>query len=321
MNWKELSPFLKPGQDIMVMTHERPDGDAWGSVLGFCLVLESLGYRAKFIHIGVKPAKMYSWLPGQHLIDRIEKESLNLPEDAVILVLDCGDLERCEFTLRPEQVVLNVDHHISNPSFGRINWVDPQAGATAQILCRVLFEAGIQLSPEAATCFYIALVTDTGSFRFSNSNGESLRHASILTDIGADLPLIRQYLWENRPRQELALLQEMMRSMVLFADGQGVLCELPYELVMATAIHDAETDTALEAVRSVDGVEAVVLLKEAEPDLIKVSLRSKAKLDSAAVMTSIGGGGHTRAAGATLQESLPAAREKVRRLLTEALKQ
>ena len=319
MNWFQLTSHLDPGQEIAIMTHDKPDGDAWGSVLGLGLVLENLGYRPKFIHAGLQPGRMYSWLPGQHLIQRTASEGFSLPEREQVIVLDCGDLGRCEFAIDESQVLLNVDHHVSNPGFGQIGWIDATAGATAQILCRLLLENDIVIPPEAATNFYIALVTDTGNFRFSNTGAETLRIAAVLVEHGADIPSIRQRLWENRPGQELPLLQEMMKSMVLFAEGQAALCFLPYDLVMATGIHDAETDTALEAIRSVEGIEAVVLLKEAEPGLVKVSLRSKERIDSASFMSGLGGGGHLRAAGATLRESLPEVREKVIRLLSEAL--
>ena len=319
MNWQELTGALRPGQEIMLMTHDKPDGDAWGSVLGLGLILEGLGYKSAFIHAGLIPSKMYSWLPGQHLITRVPKESLVIPEDAAVIVLDCGDLSRCEFDLVPENVLLNVDHHVSNPAFGRMNWVEYGAGATAQVLCSVLSNGGVPIGPDEATCFYLALVTDTGSFRFSSTSADTLRYAAMLIDMGADVQLIRHYMWENRPRQELPLLQEMMRTMTVFADGYGVICTLSNETILRSGIHEAETDTALEAIRSVEGLEVVALLKEAEPGMVRVSLRSKDRLDCAATMASIGGGGHLRAAGATLHEDLEQAKAKVMALLTETL--
>ena len=258
-------------------------------------------------------------MPGQHLIHRTPAKEFTIPESAAAVVLDCGDLSRCEFAIDPKDILLNTDHHISNPGFGRLNWVEHGAGATAQILCRILLDAQIGISPDAATCFYLALVTDTGGFRFSNAGSETLKLAADMMDFGADIPLIRHYLWENRPSQELPLLQEMMKSMTVFAGGKAVICSLPHEIVISAGIHEAETDTALEVIRSVEGIEAVVLLKESEPGLVKVSLRSKAFLDGAAFMTQIGGGGHLRAAGATLYESLPGVRIKVMELLTDAL--
>ena len=161
MNWRQLAPHLSAERDIMIMTHDKPDGDAWGCTLGFGLVLEGLGYKPRFVHAGLKPSRMYSWLPGQHLISRIPKESLAIPQNGLVIVLDCGDLSRCEFSLAPEQVLLNVDHHVSNPGYGGINWIDASAGATAQVVCRGLLEEGLPIPPEAATCFYIALASDT----------------------------------------------------------------------------------------------------------------------------------------------------------------
>ena len=319
MEWQELVSKLKPGHDIRLMSHERPDGDAWGSVLGFALVLESLGFKPRYMHVGIQPSRRHGWLPGQHLIELHATKDITLPDEAAVFVLDCGDLSRCEFSLEPEMVLLNVDHHISNPRYGQIDWVDPRAGATAQIIGRILIDNHIPISQGAATCFYTALASDTGGFRFSNTSGETMRVASVMHDSGADLPIIRRRLWEDRPLQELLLLQEMMRSMSLVAEGKGVLCELPYGVIAGSEIYDAETDNALEIIRSVGGIEAVVLLKEIEPDVVKVSVRSKDYLDSAAFMGLMGGGGHLKAAGATLNEPYDKVRDIVCDLLTRAL--
>jgi phosphoesterase RecJ-like protein len=319
MNWQDISSRLKPGQDVMVFVHEKPDGDAWGSAFGLGLIFESLGYNPKLVRPFLNISKTFSWLPGQHLNVGIPSEELHIPPDTAVVVLDCGDLARCEYAVSPEDVLLNVDHHVGNNRYGEINWLDPEAGATAQILCRMLLAKGIKLPAEAATCFYYALVTDTGGFRFSNTNAETMKIASVLLEAGADLGLIREHLWENRPSKELTLLHEMLNAKILVADGRGVICPINNDLVEGTDIYDAETDTSLEMIRGIEGVEAVMLLKETEPGLIKLSLRTKNILDSAAFMSRLGGGGHIRAAGATLHESLDDVIDKVKVLLTEAL--
>ncbi len=318
MNWQQLEPFLYQQQDILIMVHERPDGDAWGSGLGLGLVLESLGYKPRL----PRPypiAESYSWMPGQHLIQQVPKGELRIPRDSAVILVDCGDQQRCEYFLGTKKALLNADHHISNPNFGILNWVDAQAGATAQILCRLLFEEGVPVPAQAATCFYTALVTDTGGFRFSSTSSETLDIASKLLACGADLTLIRQKLWENRPKTELVLLQEVMERIEYLAAGRGILCALPYELLTAGGLQDTETDNTIEVLRSIEGIEAVLLLKETSPGLIKASLRSKNFLDSSAFMASLGGGGHIRAAGCTLQEPFEKAKEKISRLLTESL--
>jgi len=319
MNWQEFSSRLKPGQEIWIMAHEKPDGDAWGSGFGFGIVMESLGYKPRFIRPSANISTSFSWLPGQHLIHCVPGKSLQPPADALVVVLDCGDIERCEHNLGPVEILLNVDHHVSNPGYGELNWLDTRAGATAQVLCKIFFANGIELPAEAATCFYFALVSDTGGFRFSNTSGETLRIASALIDLGADMEAIRRHLWENRPPREFALLRRMIEGMSLVAEGKGILCPLPYALVMESGIHEAETHTALETFRSIEGVEAVMLLKETEPGLVKLSLRSKTQLDCAAFMSLLGGGGHLRAAGATLHDSVDNAQKIAAELLTKAL--
>jgi phosphoesterase RecJ-like protein len=318
MNWQQLEPFLYEGEDILIMVHERPDGDAWGSGLGLGLVLEFLGYKPRLVR-AYPFAGAYAWLPGQHLVRRIPKGELRIPRDSAVMLVDCGDLQRCEYFLGTKKALVNADHHISNPGFGVLNWVDPQAGATAQVICRLLFTEGVAISPEAATCFYTALVTDTGGFRFSSTGAETLAIASKLIEAGADLALIRQKLWENRPRAELTLLQEVVRRIDYLAENRGILCALPYEVLRAAGLYDTETDNALEILRSTEGMEAVALLKEISPGLIKASLRSKSSLDCAAFMAGLGGGGHVRAAGCTLQEPLEEAKKRIAGLLMAAL--
>ena len=137
MNWQEFSSRLKPGQEIWIMAHEKPDGDAWGSGFGFGIVMESLGYKPRFIRPSANISTSFSWLPGQHLIHCVPGKSLQPPADALVVVLDCGDIERCEHNLGPVEILLNVDHHVSNPGYGELNWLDTRAGATAQVLCKI----------------------------------------------------------------------------------------------------------------------------------------------------------------------------------------
>ena len=318
MSWRQLTGALEPGQEIAILTHENPDGDSWGSALGLALVLEACGYRPRFARGGEKRTGLFSWLPGQRMMVFADGHP-EIPDAAAVITLDCGDLSRVEIPVEQSRVLLNVDHHISNPLYGRINWVDFDAGATAQVLCGKIFSAGIQLEPDAATCFYTALSSDTGGFRFSNTGAETLRCASVLTDSGADISLIRRHLWENRPKSELALLREMMKSMTVLSGGAGALCALPYSVMTDAGALNAETDTALEVIRSVEGVEAVALLREMSPGKVKVSLRSKDYLDCAAFMAKLGGGGHKRAAGVTLNESFESVAGNFTRLLTEEL--
>ncbi len=316
-NWQQLEPYLYRDQDIAIMVHERPDGDAYGSALGLAILLRSLGCRPRFLR--VREPRAFTWLPGQELIQVIPRGDLVLPRDTVVLVLDCGDAERCEYFLGNKRPLLNADHHISNPSFGILNWVDVQAGATAEVLCRLLAEEGVPIPADAATCFLTALITDTGWFRFSSAGPGTMACAAQLMDAGADAGLIRKNLWENRPFSELVLLQEVIGRYQIFHDRQAVICSLPYETLVEKGIMDAETDNTMEMVRGVEGIEVTALLKETEPGTVKVSLRSKYRLDCSALASIIGGGGHIRAAGCTVKGSLSEAEELIRKLLDQAL--
>lgn len=317
-HWRQLTDLLKPGQDIALMVHERPDGDAYGSALGLAIILRSLGFCPRFLRAR-KPVA-FTWLPGQELIEVVEAAGWQKPpEETQVLVLDCGEAERCEYFLGNKQPLLNADHHITNPGFGVLNWVDVRAGATAEVLCRLLSEAGVPIPPEAATCLLTALITDTGWFKFSSAGVGTMRSAALLMELGADMELIRENLWENRPFSELLLLEEVMRHYRLFHAGKAVICSLPCELLKEKGIMDAETDNTMEMIRGVEGVEVTALLKETEPGTIKGSLRSKYFLDCSALAGQVGGGGHVRAAGCTIKGTLAEAERVIMDLLDRAL--
>ena len=315
-SWPELTPYLQPGRRAYIMAHQRPDGDACGTALGLAVLLRSLGLEACYLR--PHQPRIYTWLPGQELIRTVEPEKFLPKEEDLLFVVDCGDAERCEYPLK-QKPVLNLDHHISNPLFGRLNWLDVKAGAAAEVLCRILMQGNIPIPPDAATCFLTAILTDTGWFKFSSAGAKTLAVASHLVECGADFSLIRRELWENRPFVELMLLQEIAARFELFSNNQGAICCLSYELLREKGIMDAETDSVMDMIRCIQGIEVTALLKETAPGTIKVSLRSKYRLNCSELAATFGGGGHIRAAGCTIFGSLTHGKAAVLRLLQAAL--
>ena len=318
MNWQQVKPLLYKGQDVALMVHERPDGDALGSAFGLAFVLKQLGMNPRVLR--PRPVdEVYRFLPGQDFVDVIPRGELQLPKNGAVMVLDCGDLERCEYFLGNRRPLVNIDHHISNPCFGVLNWVDHKAAATAEVLWSILYEEGIPIPASAATCFYTALLADTGWFHFENVTWRTMAAASDLIRQGADLKLIRQQFAENRPSQELYLMREVTQRWQFVLDKQVIMCSLPYVVLSEVGILTAETDAALELMRGTRGVEVAVLLKEIEPGIIKISIRSKDYVNAAELAGKFDGGGHIRAAGCTYRGNLAEAENLLIRHLAAML--
>lgn len=318
MNWQQVEPLLYKGQDVAIMVHERPDGDALGSALGLAIVLHALGMSPRVLR--VQPIdETFAFLPGQSFVEVVPRGELELPKNGAVMVLDCGDAERCEYFLGNKRPLVNADHHTTNPGFGIINWVDPGASATAELLCRLFYEDGIMIPPDAATCFYLALLTDTGWFHYPNVTWKTMAAASHLIRQGADLQLIRTRFAESHPVKELRMLREVMNRFRFILDDQVILCSLPFEVMTKQGILTSETDHVFDVLKGTQGVEAAVLLKEVEPNLIKISMRTKQVLDASEMTRLLGGGGHVRAAGATFAGSLEAAETRIIEILGSRL--
>jgi phosphoesterase RecJ-like protein len=318
MNWQQVKPLLYPGQDVAIMVHERPDGDALGSALGLALVLQQLGMNAQVLR--TQPMNpVFAFLPGQALVKVIPKGELQLPKNGAVFVLDCGDIARCEYFLGNKRPLVNIDHHITNPYFGILNWVDPKAAATAEVIWQILYEEGIPISPQAATCFYLALITDTGWFRFENTSWRTMACASDLIRQGADLKLIRQEFAESHPIAEFDLMREATNRCRLILEGQAIMCSLPYEVLQGQGLVQTETDNVLELMRSLKGVEAAALLREIEPNVVKISIRTKSRINAAELASQLAGGGHIRAAGCTYQGALELAEKTLVQMFMQAL--
>ncbi len=318
MNWQQVEPLLFKGQDVAIMVHERPDGDALGSALGLAIVLHQLGLSPRVLR--TQPIdETFTFLPGQSYVEVIPRGELELPKNGAVMVLDCGDAERCEYFLGNKRPLVNADHHVTNPGFGIINWVDAEAAATAELLCRLLYEEGITIPPDAATCFYVGLLTDTGWFHYPNVTWKTMDAASHLIRQGADLQLIRTQFAESHPLKELRLMHEVMNRYRLILQDRVILCSLPYETMMKQGILSSETDHVFDVLKSTKGVEAAVLLKEIEPRLIKISLRTKERLNASEITGLLGGGGHARAAGATFAGTLEEAENKLIEMLGNRL--
>ena len=315
-----LAASLASLDRVLVVSHQNPDGDALGSTLGLVHVLRDLGKDVWAHSAGPLPDN-YLFLPG---LDRV---SDSMPDPAQLdgaVLLDCHEPRRAgpaAAELLPRLArVLVVDHHQGRAAIGDPAWVDSSYAATAAMVFDLARQAGWKVSPAAATCLFVGLQTDTGSFRYSNTTPRALETAAELVGLGADPWAVSQEVYATQPRR-VRLLSRVLDNMVRQAEGQVAVSCISADELAALGASSPDLDQASEALRGLPGVEVAGLVKQTTgPDGgLKASLRSRGKVDVAAVALAHGGGGHHNAAGMPLKGTLEEASQYLLKVLGQAL--
>ncbi|MFQ5881595.1 MAG: bifunctional oligoribonuclease/PAP phosphatase NrnA [Candidatus Methylomirabilales bacterium] len=307
---REIVAALRRTSSLAIFSHINPEGDTLGSALGCHLTVKALGKEVATFNPDPVP-KNLRCLPGAAEVIRAER--LSRPFDCY-LVLDATNPSRVGGLLTglpPGSLVINIDHHISNTRFGTYNWVDPEAAATGEMVYHLIKEMGAPLFPEVAINLYVAILTDTGSFRYANTTPRALRVAVELIEAGVVPHEVADLLFDQREVRELHLLGTLLTRMQLSSDGTMAWMEVTREMLEREGLGPDALEGLINYPRSVKGVEVALLFKEEDGDEVRVSLRSRGKVDVAAVARAFEGGGHTNAAGCTLVGSLLEVRKRV----------
>ena len=303
---------LRTAQRILVTSHRDPDGDAVGSLLAMGLALDRLGKQTTLYNESPIPA-VYQFLPW---VGRIERR-LGPPEayDAAV-VLDCGDLSRVGESgsaVGRVPVVVNIDHHISNTGFGHFQWIDGQACATAEIVARLIRALDVPLDREMATCIYTGILTDTGSFRFSNTNSAAFAISREMMDLGVDPYDVARHVFGSYSLGRIKLLNLALNSIEISRNGRLSLMTVTRRMLAETQTQQEDVDGLINYARRIEAVRVAALIQEqangrTTPDgraRFHVSLRSDGTVDVAALAGAFGGGGHHSAAGFQIEATLP----------------
>ena len=305
MDLKSISEILLGAKKIGITYHVSPDGDAVGSVLALLQGLRIINKDAYIISKD-KLSENLNYLPTSNEVTGNITEPTE--DTDVVIVLDCGNLERvCANLNNFNGVLLNVDHHLSNDFYGDSNYVDTSASATAEIVYELLGLLGVDLSISnektlnVATCLYTSLVTDTGCFRHSNVTDRTLLIASNLKKIGVNNTYIYQSLFDNKEFDRVRFIGKVISNMKLVLDGKVALIELPNSFADEFSIEIGDTSDIISYGLQIKGVEVTLLIKEVENG-VKCSLRSKNNVDVRKIAEIFAGGGHTKAAGIAIKE-------------------
>ena len=292
--------------DVFVLTsHARPDGDAIGSVLACGHLLRALGKRADVVLSDGVPI-LYRPLPGADQV--IHAQYVNGQYQAAIL-LECDSIQRTRVQGLENRFLINIDHHHSGKPFAQINWIDPSACATAEMIYRLAKEAGARLTPEMATCLYTAVLTDTGSFAYGGVNAHTFELAAELVRAGADPGRLAQNVYFSNPTSKMRLLGAALSH--LHREGPLAWMYVTRADMEHAGAIDEDTEGLVNYALGIAGVEVAVFFRELADGQFRVSLRSKGRLDVAAIAEKFGGGGHECASGFSIEGPLSVASERV----------
>ncbi|MGQ0735786.1 MAG: DHH family phosphoesterase [Acidobacteriota bacterium] len=311
----QLVEHLQRGRRFVVSSHQRPDGDAIGSAMGMALALQALGKDA-FVVMDAEPPPFLQPFPEVSKI-RVTSHVDETCDGA--LIMECSALERTGVAGLDRSPVLNVDHHPGNTMYGRINWIDESAAACGELVFTLIERLGVALTPAMATHVYLALLTDTGSFRFSHITPRSFEIARRAVEAGADPQWIARTHYDSSSIGRVRIFGSVLNGMQLDSSGRIALLSLTRAAaVQAGGTYD-DTEGLINFPLGVKEIRAVAFFKESGPGDWRVSLRSKGQVDVGAVARLFGGGGHVNAAGCSAAGELTTLEARFLALLRDAV--
>lgn len=296
---------IREGERFLVCSHSRPDGDAVGSVLAMGMALEQLGKHADLFTADRIPAA-YRKLPGANTICTALR--IHGPYDAAIL-LECDSYERTRLRGLENFPIVNIDHHASGREWGHLNWIDRQAASVGELVHRLIKAAGAKITPEIATCIYTTLLTDTGGFIYGGVRASTFALAEELVLAGANPIKISQDIYFSTPASKLLLLGRALNN--LHREGRLAWLWVTHDDIVRTCAAEEDCEGIVNYALSIADVEAAVFLRELPEQRIRMSLRSKGKVNVAAIAEQFGGGGHENAAGCTVDGPLNRALDEI----------
>lgn len=306
---QKINQTIDQSTTFLITTHEGPDGDAVGSSLALGNYLRERG-KDVTIHFCDPVPGLYTFLP---MSDQVLQTIPDRQYD-ICFVLDVGEFKRagtCVTECRSISAFINVDHHLSCDEFGLHNLIDPKACATGALIHRIITASGHPISFDTAQCIYTAVITDTGSFRYSNSNPEAFAIAGDMIATGVNAWDIAQNLYESQPRKRLELLSQVLPTLTFSPAGDVASITVTLDMYDKTGTGPELTDGFINYPRSIRGVEVALLFRELKPGSWKVGFRSKGKVDVARLSSAFGGGGHRNAAGCNMEGTLREVSDRV----------
>ncbi|MEO5719849.1 MAG: bifunctional oligoribonuclease/PAP phosphatase NrnA [Chthoniobacterales bacterium] len=309
-SFAEIATALRAAQKIVVISHVRPDGDAFGSQLALGLSLRELGKDVTLWNEDGLLEK-YSFLPGGELLAKppAEPQAFDLA-----VALDTATQMRLGTALAAVKTDwwINIDHHISNPRYGNLVHIDSNAPATGQILFELITSQDLPMNQPIAENLFVAISTDTGSFQYPSTTARTFEIGGALLRRGVKVGRINQLLYESYPRRRVELLRALLGTMRFEGEGRIACFSLSLQVAKELGVLPEDNEGLIDHLRAIEGVVVAIFFEELQEGKVRVSMRSKSETaDVSAICQLFGGGGHKLAAGARLRGTLAEAETKI----------
>ncbi|OGD14520.1 MAG: hypothetical protein A2V76_05515 [Candidatus Aminicenantes bacterium RBG_16_63_14] len=291
-----IAARIKASRTMAVTSHLRPDGDSLCTALAISLMGGLMGKDVAIINHDPTPLPFAGFpeLAGIHI------GPIRAADFDTIILLECADVSRSGHEGLDGVYKINIDHHYSNTPYADINWIDPEAPAVGEMVFDLSRFLGIRLTPEIAESLYCAIVSDTGSFQFSNTTPRALAAATELARLGASPIRVTEKLYNNNRPEKIQLLGRVLSSLTMNGKGTIAVISMFKHDAESLGLKEVDTEDMTTLARSIKGVEMVMFFKEMAPECFRVSLRSKGGANAARVAEHFGGGGHVHASGFTV---------------------
>jgi phosphoesterase RecJ-like protein len=293
---------IRSRQRFVISSHARPDGDSIGSQLAMGYALREMGKGFDIVNADPAPGPLtqFPGVPEIRIAPSVEDDF-----DAAI-IMECGDLGRTGVRGLDRFFVINIDHHPGNTAYGSLNWFDASAAACGEMVFELIRALGVPLTPAIATHVYLAILTDTGSFHYSNISPRTFDICRECLEAGVDPLLVARNVYDSNNMGRLKLFGTVLSAMQIDATGRIAIVYLDHEMARAAGGTYEDTEGLINLPLTVKEIQAVVFFKQSEGEEYRVSMRSKGEIDIGAVAKEFGGGGHKNAAGCTVRGGIDA---------------
>jgi phosphoesterase RecJ-like protein len=287
---------VRTNQRFVISSHSRPDGDSIGSQLAMAYALTALGKVVRVVNKDRAPAPLLAFpgVPEIEIADRVE------PGFDVALIMECGSLLRTGVEGLDQGLVVNIDHHPDNASYGHINWFDASAAACGEMVFTLVEALGVPLTETIATHVYLAILTDTGSFHFSSISPRTFDICRRTLEAGVDPVAVARNVYDSNNLGRLRLFGAVLSAMRLSESGRVAIVYVDHEMAREAGGTYEDTEGLINLPLTVREIQAVVFFKQVDTTEYRVSMRSKGDIDIGAIAKTFGGGGHKNAAGCTV---------------------
>lgn len=317
----QIGEAFENHQSFAVVSHVRPDGDAIGSILALGNALEQRGKSVRYLNNDGCPESL-AFLPGSEKVE-VSGEAGEVDVEVAIILDTAAHARVGEDSLKAiegAKLLINIDHHLSNPGFGDLNFIDSGSPATGQIVYDLLVALDYPISEISRDSIYVAVSTDTGSFQYAGTTQRTYEMAADLVGRGLNVGEINRLTYDHQPYRRVELMRALLNTLDRSEDGRVVWWDLREETKQELSLIDDDSEGMIDFIRAVQGVVVAVFFEELGGGMIRVSMRSKDKRVNASEICGLfGGGGHALAAGIRMEGPIEEARRKVLAEVTATL--